>query len=130
MRTPAALVLALLAAAALAGCGTPPHYSLGATRSCLAKGGARISAPKGDFVAESATVGAFRATLPGAHRNFATISFGEDDADAKNISDGYLRFHQKNVGISDVLYLDKNAVLLWREHPTAAELTRVTDCLK
>ncbi|HET8607374.1 MAG TPA: hypothetical protein VFL66_10150 [Gaiellaceae bacterium] len=130
MRTPVAVLLALLAAVALAGCGSPPHYSLSSTRSCFAKDGVRITEPKGDFVAESATDGTFRVWLHGRHGNFVTISFGDDTADAKNTTDGYLRFHAKNVGISDVLYTEKNVVLLWRQHPTDAELNEVTDCLK
>lgn len=130
MRSPLGLLLLAAAALALAGCGTPPRYSLEKTRSCLAKAGDRIGAPRNDFVAESATVGAFRAELPGAGRQAVTLSFGENDADAKSLADGYVRFHAKNVGISDVLYLDKNVVALWREHPTPAQLNALRDCLK
>lgn len=130
MRTPVAVLLAVLAAVALAGCGTPPHYSLDKSRACFEKAGKRITAPTKDFVAESATDGTFRVWLHGRRGNFVTLSFGEDAADAKNIADGYLRFHAKNIGISDILYLEKNVVLLWREHPADAELSVVTDCLK
>lgn len=130
MRSPLALLLGLAAALALAGCGTPPRYSLEQTRGCLAKAGDRIGAPKNDFVAESATVGAFRAVFPGAQKQAVTVSFGADAAEAKGLADGYVRFHAKNVGISDVLYLDKNVVALWREHPTPAQLNALRDCLK
>ncbi|MGZ4353873.1 MAG: hypothetical protein ACXVZ4_10015 [Gaiellaceae bacterium] len=130
MRTPVAVLVALLAAVVFAGCGTPPHYALDTSRACFEKAGRRITAPAKDFVAESATNGTFRVWLHGKHGNFVTVSFGEDDADAKNIADGYLRFHAKNVGISDVLYLEKNVVLLWREHPSDAELSDVSGCLK
>lgn len=118
------------AALALAGCGTPPHWSMSATRACLAKAGDRITPATGDFVAQSATVGSFRAHLRGADRNFVTLSFGDNASDAKSLADGYIRFHAKNVGISDILYLDKNVVLLWREHPTPAELNALRGCLK
>lgn len=130
MRTPVAVLLALLAAVVLAGCGTPPHYSLGKSRACFAKAGKRITDPVKDFVAESATDGTFRVWLHGKKGQFVTVSFGEDAADAKNIADGYLRFHAKNIGISDILYLEKNVVLLWREHPSDAELSEVSGCLK
>ena len=130
MRSPRILLVLPAAVLLLAGCGTPPRYSLEKTRACLAKAGDRIGAPKNDFVAESATVGAFRAVLPGAQQQAVTLSFGENDADAKSLADGYVRFHAKNVGISDVLYQDKNVVALWREHPTTAQLNGLTDCLK
>jgi hypothetical protein len=130
VRSPRALLLLPLGALALAGCGTPPRYSIDKTRSCLAKAGDRIAAPTGDFVAQSATAGAFRAVLPGGQRQAVTLSFGDNDADAKSIADGYIRFHAKNVGLSDVLYLDKNVVALWREHPTTAQLNALTGCLK
>lgn len=130
MRTPVAVLVALLAAVALAGCGTPPHYSLDKSRACFEHAGKRITAPTKDFVAESATDGTFRVWLHGKRGNFVTLSFGQDAADAKNIADGYLRFHAKNIGISDILYLEKNVVLLWREHPADTELSTVRDCLK
>ena len=130
MRSPLALLFGVAAALVLAGCGTPPRYSLEKTRACLLKAGDRIGAPKNDFVAESATVGAFRAVLPGAQQQAVTLSFGENDADAKSLADGYVRFHAKNVGISDVLYQDKNVVALWRQHPTDAQLNALRDCLK
>lgn len=121
---------AVLGALALAGCGTPPHYSLAKTRACLKAAGAKIVAPKGDFVAESATGGTFRAELGGARGNAVTVSFGTTAAEAKQTADGYVRFHAKNVGISDILSVDKNVVLLWKEHPSEADVTTVTNCLK
>jgi hypothetical protein len=130
VRTPVAVLLALLVAVLAAGCGTPPHYSRDSTRTCFASAGKRITDPAKDFVAESATDGTFRVWLHGKRGQFVTISFGEDAADAKNIADGYLRFHAKNIGISDILYLEKNVVLLWREHPSDADLGVVRDCLK
>ena len=130
MRTTVAVLLALLAAVVLAGCGTPPHYSLDKSRACFKQAGKRITDPAKDFVAESATDGTFRVWLHGKKGQFVTLSFGEDAADAKNIADGYLRFHAKNIGISDILYFEKNVALLWREHPADTELSTVRDCLK
>jgi hypothetical protein len=125
------LLAAFVGVLALAGCGSPPHYALAPTRTCLQQDGARIVAPRNDFVAQTATSGAFRAWLSGtAKGNAVTISFGSNADDAKNIADGYLRFHAKNVGVSDILYTDKNVVLLFREHPSDADLSKVRSCLK
>ena len=123
-----AAALGLACALVVAGCGSPPRYSLEKTRTCLKDGGAAIVPPKSDFVAQSATAGAFRAELKGD--NAVTIAFGRTDEEAKQTADGYVRFHAKNVGISDILSLDRNAVLLWKEHPSQRDLAVVNDCLK
>ncbi len=114
----------------LAGCGAPPTYSLEKSRSCLAKAGFAISDPKSDFVAQSATVGSFRARFPSRGVNAVTVSFGENGDEAKQTAQGYVRFHARNVGVFDILEVEKNAVLLWKQHPTDAERTEVTSCLK
>ena len=129
-RPPVLAAAAVLGAIALAGCGTPPHYTLDKTRSCLKSAGATVAAPKDDFVASTATGGAFRAEIGGPLGNAVTISFGSSDADARQTADGYVRFHAKNVGVYDILSVDKNAVLLWKQHPTDSERTTVTGCLK
>lgn len=59
-----------------------------------------------------------------------TIVFGKTVADANNISDAYRRFHAQNVGINDVLHQQGNAVMLFRLHPSDADLARVAGCLK
>jgi hypothetical protein len=96
------------------------------TRSCLSKAGVRFRGQL-DFVATTATGGALKAHLP---HNQVTIVFGKTEADANNINDAYRRFHARNVGINDVLQQRGNAVLLWRFHPSDADLARVTRCLK
>jgi hypothetical protein len=118
------LVLAFL----LAGCGgSGSHlYTLQKTRSCLTAkhvvlGGAL------DFVATTATGGALRAQLA---PNFVTVTFGATTADADNIDQAYRSFHASNVGIDDVLREDRNAVMLWHEHPSDADITTITSCLK
>ena len=114
----------------LAGCGSPPSkYAPDKSRECLTKAGARIVPATGDFVASTASEGAFRAVLHGG-TTFVTLSFGADDAEATQIAQGYDRFHGKNVGVADILYQDRNVVLLWKLHPSDDELKVVTDCLK
>jgi hypothetical protein len=116
---------------ATAGCGgsTTTLYTQAKTRACLQKAGIAVSsvATTSDFVANSATGGAFRAKLSD---NFATVSFGLTQTDADNIDQAYLRFHAKNVGIDDVLRTQGNAVMLWHEHPSDADVSTITGCLK
>ena len=81
----AALLLALVVLAA--GCGGTKRYSLAKTRACLAQKGARING-KLDFVASTATGGAFRALL---RPNFVTIAFGNSENDAKQLERRWLQ---------------------------------------
>ncbi len=108
-----------------AGCGKPGSYSADKSRACLAKT-ARVSGPR-DFVASTATGGAFVARLTG---NFVTVAFGDTLTDADNINEAYHRFSGENVGVDDVLRQNRNAVMLWHEHPSDAEVAVVQGCLK
>jgi hypothetical protein len=122
------LPLLLLVVLALAACGPGAKtYTASKTRLCLAAHGARIGVPFGDIVASTATGGAFRAQLTD---NFVTVVFGASIGDANNINDAYHHFTGKNVGINDVLRQQGNAVMLWHEHPQAADLSFITACLK
>jgi hypothetical protein len=122
------LPLLLVFVLALAACGASVKtYTASKTRLCLAAHGAKIGEPVGDIVASTATGGAFRAKLTD---NFVTVVFGATTSDANNINDAYHHFTGKNVGINDVLRQQGNAVMLWHEHPQAADLTFVTTCLK
>jgi hypothetical protein len=124
------LPLSAVLVVVLAGCGSPPSkYALDKSRDCLAKTGAQIVRPKGDFVASTASGGTFRAVLHGG-TTFVTLSFGADDAEATQIAQGYDRFHGKNIGVSDILYQDHNVIMLWKLHPSDDELQVVTGCLK
>lgn len=117
--------IALLAA----GCGKPGAklYTEQASSACLQKAGVKVGGVgSGDFVASSATGGAFHATLTG---NAVTVSFGQTLADADNVDQAYRRFRAKNVGIDDVLRTQGNAVMLWHEHPTDADIATITGCL-
>jgi hypothetical protein len=121
-------VLALLA---VAGCGAAKSYDLAKTRACLKDAGMKITPPpKDDVVARSAIVGSFRAVLPKPSENSVTISFGESSDDAKNTAEGYVRYHAQNVGVFDILEVERNAVLLWKEHVSDDDRTAVTGCLK
>jgi FlaG/FlaF family flagellin (archaellin) len=116
---------------ALAGCGGSGTtlYTKDATSGCLQKAGLDPKPVTGtsDFVANSATGGAFHVAVAG---NQVTVSFGETVADADNLDQAYRRFRAKNVGIDDVLRRQENAVMLWHEHPEDTQLGTITSCLK
>jgi hypothetical protein len=125
----AATLLVVLVPVLAAGCGGgPKSYSVTKTRACLVKKGAKLNR-KLDFVASTATGGAFRAVL---RDNFVTVAFGETEGDAKQIELAYHRFAFPNVrkGLADVLKRDRNAVMLWHQHPQDANLSLVQACLK
>ena len=112
-----------------AGCGKPGTklYTEQASSACLKKAHVKVGAVGSeDFVASSATGGAFRARLTD---NSVTVSFGQTLSDAGNIDQAYRRFHAANVGIDDVLRTQGNAVMLWHQHPTDADIAAVTGCL-
>ena len=112
----------------VAGCGGSSAYSLEKTRACLIQRGAKVGG-RLDFVASTATGGAFRTALGD---NSLEIVFGETSSDAEQIQQAYERFAFRNVkaGLADVLRRYKNAVTLWREHPQDADLALVQGCLK
>jgi hypothetical protein len=122
------LALALAFAASACGKSSEPLYSAQATSACLTKAGFHPTPVTGtsDFVAQSATGGAFQVKLAG---NRVTVSFGETLGDADNIDQAYHRFRSANVGIEDVLRRQGNAVMLWHVHPQDADIATITDCL-
>jgi hypothetical protein len=117
-------VLALLTA----GCGSSTSYSLPKTRDCLGSRGAQIGG-KLDFVASTATGGAFEAALGD---NTVKLVFGETEGDAQQIVSAYQRFAFPNVrsGLPDVLRRYNNVVTLWHAHPQDADLSLVVGCLR
>ncbi len=120
--------LLLPVAALLAACGAgTTTYTAAKTRACLTAHSSTVGAATGDIVASTATGGAFRAHLAD---NFVTVVFGAKTADAGNIVDAYHRFKGGNVGIADVLFQKGNAVLLWHQHPSTADVAFVEACLK
>ncbi|HEY2325947.1 MAG TPA: F-box associated domain-containing protein [Gaiellaceae bacterium] len=121
-------LIALVALLAACGPPGPKTYSELKSRACFTAAGQRTTAPPAtDFVASTALGGAFRVHLT---KNFVTISFGKDQANAQNLDDVYRSVHSKNVGIDDVLRMDGNAVMLWHAHPTDNQLNTVSHCLK
>jgi len=130
MPRPALAVLALSALALiLAACGGAKNYTLAATRKCLAhqKGAKLRPVPKTDFIARNALGGAISVAMPG---NEVTITFGRDSKVAAGVAAAYRRVHGANIGIEDVLQPQRNAVLLWRAHPSDRDLSLVNSCLK
>jgi hypothetical protein len=123
--------LVVVAVLAASGCGDKGvTYSVAKSRACFRQQAVRVTrVPRSDFVASTATGGAFRARLP---RNFVTVVFGETDGDAEQIEKAYQRFAFPNVrqGLSDVLRRNSNAIMLWHEHPQSDDETLVLNCLK
>jgi phage terminase large subunit-like protein len=119
-------LLAVVVLAASCGGSSTNLYSRGKSQACLASNGVRLGGAL-DFVATTSTGGAFRAHLAD---NDVTVVFGATAADADNINQAYHRFHSQNVGIDDVLRQQGNAVMLWHQHPSDADLNRVVACLE
>jgi hypothetical protein len=122
----ALLGIALLALIA-AGCGGKSTYSVAKTRACLNARGATIGG-KLDFVASTATGGAFAASLGD---NSVKLVFGQTPSDAQQIVAAYQRFAFQNVrsGLPDVLRRYNNVVTLWHAHPQDSDLSLVVGCL-
>ena len=82
-----------------------------------------------DVVLASSGKGALRVVATG---NQVTISFGRDQKESDRIAQGYRTFRGKSIGsvIADLLRPDRNAVLLWKQHPTPEDLDKVNGCLK
>jgi hypothetical protein len=118
--------------ALLAGCGGgsngPTLYTKAATDSCLSDPQMGIIlSPKVDFVASTASNGAVHAHLS---QNDVTVLFGQSADEANNLAAAYRRFHAKNVGIDDILFVQNNVVMLWRLHPSDVDRGTVENCLK
>ena len=111
-----------------AGCGGSTTYTLPRSKSCLQQRGVKIGGPL-DFVANTATGGAFRANLSD---NWVTIAFGDNVKSGVDIENAYTRFALPNVraGLADVLRRYNNAVTLWHQHPSDSDLSLVVGCLR
>jgi len=118
-----------LVALIVVSCGAqgPKLAKLEPTRACLRAAGVRTDENLGDFIASTSTGGSFRAHLG---KNFVTVVFSDTVELADGINDAYHTFRQKNVGIEDVLRQQGNVVMLWHEHPSDADQSKITDCLK
>ena len=123
------LAATALLCAALVGCGGSGGgslFTLAKTRPCLKRNSDVKIDRKLDFVASTATGGAMHFRLP---HNAVTLVFGETEDDANNINDAYHRFKAKNVGLEDIIRQDRNAVILFRQHPNDADVSTVQSCL-
>ena len=123
------LALALVLLVVACGKGGTSLYTKAATAGCLSKVGLHPKpvTPATDFVASSATGGAFSLRLIG---NAVTVSFGLTEADANNIEEAYHRFRAQNVGLEDVLRRQSNVIMLWRNHPQDENVATIVSCLK
>jgi hypothetical protein len=121
-------LLAIALAVGAAGCGGSSSYTAADTRACLVARGVQVGG-KLDFVASTATGGAFAARLG---NNSVKLVFGETEKDAEQIQLAYENFAFPNVrpGLPDVLRRERNAVMLWQQHPEDADLSLVVGCLK
>jgi hypothetical protein len=115
----------------VAGCGSSSPkattFTLAPTRECARAYGHILKPKSDDFIATTASGGAFRLQFPD---NEATVLFGADAQEGSGLADGYRRFHAKNVGVEDILRTNNNVVMLWRLHPTATDESELSDCLK
>ena len=115
----------------LAGCGSSSPkvttFTLAPTRECARAYGHILKPKSNDFIATTASRGSFRLQFPD---NEATVLFGANAQEGSGLADGYRRFHAKNVGVEDILRTNNNVVMLWRFHPTDADESELTSCLK
>ena len=122
---PALAVAGLL----LAGCGgnaPPDSYALDPTRSCLEDADVAVSTSGLDFVASTALGGALVAR---PEDNRVVVAFGEGEAGADRIVRAYRQFAGKRIPLRDLLFQEKNTVLLWEEPPTEQQARTIRDCL-
>ncbi len=126
------LILSVALVVIAAGCGSSNSgglYTRAKAEACLAtQDGVKLDHTL-DFVASTATGGAFRAKYTDGTSEIVTVAFGASLADADNIAQAYRRFHAKNVGIDDILRQDRNAVELFKIHPSDAQVAVIGSCL-
>lgn len=117
----------LVAASLLAACGGGSKtYSEAPTRTCLAKESRVTLSSKVDFVASTVSGGAFNVRFP---TNQVTVMFGEDRDEAGRIVNAYKQFKGENIGLEDVLRVERNVVMLWAAHPQDDDLETIYGCL-
>jgi hypothetical protein len=131
MRTPLALLLALVLLGAGCSSGEPSAYKAESTAKCLRGQGYRVTTDpaKVGVIAANAPNGGLRAFEPG---NTLTVAFGANSDDALGIQRAFRRFAPKKLRphIDDVMRTQKNAVLLWTVTPPPEEMDKVFGCLK
>jgi hypothetical protein len=113
----------------LAGCGgdpPPDSYALEPTRTCLRDAKVPVTSDGLDFVATTALGGAFVA-MPGENR--VVVAFGDSPAGADRVVEAYRAFAGKRIPLQDLLFQEKNTVLLWEEPPTEQQAKTIRGCL-
>jgi hypothetical protein len=125
------LLIPLVAFLAACSSGEPSVYKADGTATCLHKLGYRVTTVDREVgvVAAAAPNGGLRAFEPG---NTVTIAFGANSDDALQIEGAFKRFAPKKLkpNITDVMRVQKNAVLLWTVTPPEDEMNKVFGCLK
>jgi hypothetical protein len=128
------LVIALVALAVVAaGCGGRSAYTAAGTAACLKKKGftgVTTNANRVGFIAAFSAHGGLLARAPG-RGNTLTIAFAADARDAIATKKAYTRHAPKKLRphISDVLYSQRNAVLVWTVSPSPGVLADALGCL-
>ena len=119
-------LLGLVAAGCGGGGGGSGLYVRATTEQCLKKVPSVKIDGKLDFVASTATAGAFHVVTA---ENAATVVFGETIEDANNVNAAYHRFGAKNVGVDDVIAQERNVVMLFHVHPSDPLILTIKGCL-
>ncbi len=128
-----ALPILITAGLVLGGCssGEPSTFKAGPTAKCLTGEGYSVTTDdaKVGVLAANAPNGGLRANELG---NALTIAFAQDSDDAIKTAGAFKRFAPKKLRphITDVMRIQKNAVLLWTVTPPQDELNKVFACLK
>ena len=128
-----AFIISISAALFLGGCssGEPSAFKAEPTAKCLKGNGYSVTTDDAQVgvIAGNAPNGGLRANEPG---NALTIAFGQNSDDAIKIAAAFKKFAPKKLKphITDVMRIQKNAVLLWTVTPPQAELDKVFACLK
>jgi hypothetical protein len=127
----------VLAAVALvaAGCGVRNSnpFTAKASAGCLRTHGfhdVTTDPAKVGFVAGFAANGGIRATSPSG--NVLTIAFAADEASTGSTEDAFRQHAPKSLRphLSDILSVDRNAVLVWTITPKPNELDTANRCLR
>ena len=121
--------LVLVSANAIAG--GDDLYSLESTSDCLGgREGVRVSDRETDlgrdFIARAAPGGALKIDLKG---NDLILSFGESEQDAERTQRAYLRFAGGTIPVQDLLFRERNVVLLGRDPPQPGQRELLAGCL-
>jgi hypothetical protein len=131
------LVLLLAVAAIVAGCGvrnsTP--FSPKASAACLRSHGftsVTTDPTQVGFIAAFADDGGLRATSP--EHNILTVAFAADaqSSSTSSLEDAFRSHAPKSLRphMGDIMFVNRNAVLVWTTGPSSADSDTVNRCLR